>query len=959
MKIGLLGPFEVHDDAGTPVVAGGPKQSGVLAVLALSARRVVPVDVLTTSIWPDPPPERAARTLSVYVSTLRRALEPHRAGGRTGGRITTSSPGYVLHAADGEVDASSFTRQVADARRAFEAGRPHPAREELRDALSLWRGEPIADLAHLPFAADVTHRLTLDRIDALELCMDCELAAGNHLAVLPELEELTRAHPLRERFWGHLMLALYRDGRQSDALAAFARARDVVGEETGLAPDPDLVRLQDRILQQDPALRASPARTRLATVPVPLDELIGRDDLVHHVEGLLGGRSRLVTLLGTGGVGKTRLALEVASVTAPRFPDGVTFADLSAAENRADVELALATALGQGATGPDGDIEFGALGGRELLLVCDNLEQVAHEADLLAGLLRGAPGLRVLVTSRVRLGVAGERVVEVPPLDLVAAMTLFRQRAREAHPGARWTAAEEDDLARLSRRLDGLPLAIEIMAARSRFLSPAQMDSRLHEIEDDERTRLATAGHHRSLRAAVDWSLDLLSPTARDGFGWLAVFRGGFTLEAVEALCADDGPSPVSGWLGELVDASLVQSVQGRAGPRFTMLETLRRRAASLPAPGDLQARHAGVYAQLGAVSSLQVYSADGTHAHLALEDDRENWLAALEWAGQAAPATAVALTATWRHYWGTSPTATRPVSAALDCVGDHADLSDLDRATADLMRASAVMLFGQMTTALSLLEGAVPVVNRDAPGSDLAVRGWCWLAAVRCEVSGGQSGQRDAAAARAAADASGAAYLRSTALDISAWTAARAGEVEVARGFATESIAIDEARGDRRSASFGLRTLGSVLVRLEDADGVEDCGRRMLLLYADGGLPEAVELAGQQTLAYAAVVRADPVEAAHWLLLTLPRWAEAGFDVDTVEDLYVAAAALALAGARAAGADVLASAQSRAREHDLLDTVPDAVGRHLQSLREEFDVDALPGVGVDVVLEELRAICG
>jgi predicted ATPase/DNA-binding SARP family transcriptional activator len=592
MEFRILGPLEIVD-GDWPVTVTGGKPRALLAALLLRPGQTVSTERLIDELWGDDPPETAQNTLQVYVSQLRRTLGPD--------RIKRRSSGYALDVSRAEIDLARFEDLVESARDAP----PDVAAAQLREALALWRGEPEADAARL-------HEL---RLAALEERIDAELALGSHADLVPELQALVADEPLRERFRAQLILALYRDGRQADALAEYARARELLVEQLGVEPGPELQRAQRIVLAHEEADVAPPAPEELPAPPTPL---VGRADELAQIAALLADGARLVTLTGPGGIGKTRLALEAARAAA----EPAVFVSLDSVAEPALVEPAIQRALRT----EDDLAEH--LRGRRLLLLLDNFEQVLDAAPLVSSLVQAAPELRVLVTSRALLRVAGEREYEVPPL--AAGPELFLQRAGDVD--------DLDAVAAICERLDGLPLAIELAAARAKLLPARKLLERL-----ESRLELLTAGsrdapeRQRTMRATVDWSYRLLEPEEQVLFARLAVFTGGATIEQIEEVCGGHVDR-----LASLLEKSLVR----RRGERIVMLETLREYAAEqLGALGEeevLRDRHLASCARLVAEAEPQLDTAAQAEWYERLEIELPNLRTALAHAiGKRDPAAA------------------------------------------------------------------------------------------------------------------------------------------------------------------------------------------------------------------------------------------------------------------------------------------------------------------------------
>ena len=471
MRIGLLGALEVFDDDGNEITVAGAKLRALLAVLALHVGRVVSAEHLVDALWGEDPPAAVRNGLQGLASKLRRALG-------SSDLVVMRSEGYVLDLPPDVVDVERFERRAADGRALAVIGELERAVDVLAEADSLWRGEPLAEFAYDDFAVPAIARLSESRLALLEERLDLELRLGRHQRAVVQLEQLVADHPLREGLRGLLMLALYRAGRQADALRVFQDGRRLLVEELGLEPGPALRRLESAILAQDPSLTlpaasASPVGAGShPMIPEALTPLIGRDAELRELRELFA-EQRFVTLVGPGGVGKTRLALEVGRAAAVGLSFGGCLVELAPVGDPAGVPAAIAAALGL----PDPNRLAEMIGDHDLVLVLDNCEHViGAAAEAAEGLLRRCPGLRLLATSREGLRVGGETIWPVPPLAPDDAVHLFVGRARAS--GAPVGLDDEHDvIADICARLDGLPLAIELAAARTRAF-PLQPDRR-------------------------------------------------------------------------------------------------------------------------------------------------------------------------------------------------------------------------------------------------------------------------------------------------------------------------------------------------------------------------------------------------------------------------------------------------------------------------------------------------
>jgi predicted ATPase/DNA-binding SARP family transcriptional activator len=848
----ILGPLEVAAQ-GRPVALPGSRERAVLVLLLLSANRVVPVERLVEDLWGEKAQKGATGALRVFVSRLRKAL---REGGG-GAVVVTKAPGYLLPIERAALDAARFEDLLAGGRE-YAARRDHEgAAARLRQALALWRGPALADMADIPVARVEAARLEEARLAALEERVEADLGCGRHAEAVPELDHLTKAHPLRERLWGQRMVALYRSGRQADALRVYQELRRLLAEELGLEPSLEVARLENAILRQAPELQApglvarcaptpsrmsvgpttflfsdieastrrwegdpeamtvdlarhdellrasieaaggevfshtgdgmaaafrgapdavaaavaaqralasaawtapGPLRVRMAihvgvaqrregnyfgpalnrvarllgtasggqvlcshaaaeligadlppdvalldlgehrladlarvervfqvahpelwsqfpplrslaahrhNLPVALTPFIGRARELDELRTLLTG-SRLLTLTGVGGAGKTRLAVQGAAAALPAYPDGVWIAELAPLRDGAQVASAVAAALTFETSAFDSaeaveDRLIRHLATRQTLVLLDNCEHVIEAvAHLVHAFLTRCPGVTVLATSRERLGVPGEVVWKVPPMSMAPpgaaideltrsdAVAFFCERARAARSTFELDTTNAAAVVRICRRLDGIPLALELAAARVQVLSPAQVADRL-----DDRFRLLTGRerivvpHQQTLRATVDWSYGLLSPAEQRALARLAIFPDTFDLPAAEAVMSD-GSAGVAyedslDVLCRLVDKSLVVVHSEGTAPRYRLLETIRQYGAEKLAEAGEEAttgrRHRDAF-----IACVKAWRGTplGTDFLRGAFADAENFRAALEWSWAQRDADAV-----------------------------------------------------------------------------------------------------------------------------------------------------------------------------------------------------------------------------------------------------------------------------------------------------------------------------
>ena len=596
MDVRLLGHLEV-EVSGEPVRFEGVKQRRLCAALALRAPEAVSADELVETLWGDEPPAGAAQALQKQISRLRRRL------GEGGSLLRHRPPGYALDIDPQAIDFRRFEELLRSARVALGRDDPEGAAAELQMALALWRGEALADYRFDEFAQREIARLEELRLEAVEERLAAELAGGAAEDLVGELQALVVEHPLRERLRGQLMVALYRAGRQAEALETMRAGRQLLVDELGIEPGPALRRLERMILAHDSALTADrPGAGLVGRLPAPANETIGRSREVTEIGQLLVYPDmRLVTLVGPGGVGKTRLATEAARAVAARFPAGAVHVSLEGAEDAGVLVAEAASALGVVAATA---AELGArlavvTRGAPALLVLDGFDRYLEDAAQLGQLLASVANLTVLATSRAPLRLTAEQVYRVEPLPAASAAALFIARAR-AVVGNRTIDDDRATVEAICARLDGLPLAIELAADRARLLP---LPALLERLED--RLELLTGGprdlpaRQRSLRATLEWSWEALEEPERQLLGRLTVFEGGASLEGAEAVCDGELGGAVEALVASLLDKSSLLRTDSRrdAEPRFGMLDTVREFAAEWAGDGEdlatLERRHA------------------------------------------------------------------------------------------------------------------------------------------------------------------------------------------------------------------------------------------------------------------------------------------------------------------------------------------------------------------------------
>jgi predicted ATPase/DNA-binding SARP family transcriptional activator len=868
----LLGPLEVESD-GAVLPVGGPRQRALLAFLLLHANEVVRRERLIDALWGEQPPARAQNALQVAVHGLRRVLGPE--------RVETVGDGYRLHVEPDELDLA----------RVQELLRHSPAA-----ALELWRGPVLAGV-EAPFAAAEAARLEQLRLTAVEARIEAELARGDHALLVPELEALIAEHPYRERLRGHLMLALYRLGRQAEALDAYQAARRLLVDQLGIEPGPDLQELERAILRQDPAL--TPQISAMPRLPVPAAPLIGRGLELAAVTGLLRRADvRLVTLTGTGGTGKTRLALEAAWQLASDF-DETVFVDLSPLSEPELVVATIAEALEVQPTLEE--VRAAVRRGRRLLLL-DNFERVGDAAPVVRDVLAAAPGLKALVTSRAALRLSGEHEYAVPPLAVPdararrsvealaqnEAVQLFVARARAVRADFQ-LADNSPAVAEICRLVDGLPLAIELAAVRVKLMSPAELCRRL-----TRRLEVLTGGprdapaRQRALRTTIAWSVELVPPEEARLFRRLGVFAGGWSLEAAEQVCEGRLDE-----LSTLVDQSLVlRRSEARGEVRFDLLQAVREYALELlEAAGErdrLERRHLEYFLTLAEDAAPRLLTREGSELLVKLDAEHDNLRAALA------------------------------ASRTFGLRDRHL------RVCSELWRFWYVR--GYFAEGRRWLEDALAEAEEQPlPLRAAALRAAGILATEHGDLEAGQ--QRAAAALdlfRKLNDKRGVL----TSLTALGNAARNAGSIETAKACFEESGAIARELGLSEDVAVSLSNLGGVAIAEEDYERAEELYERSLDISREVGREDAAALA-LANLGYVHLRRSRPRDAATVLAEALEISGRLGFRATTISCLVI----------RAAAATALADADAAARLLGAASAVSEATGEPLE-LRDNSLLD-------------------
>lgn len=851
MRFGLLGPTTVWTDDGDVVPVTGAKVRALLTHMLLHVGTPITADRLIEDLWDEPTRRNPAGALSAKVSQLRRALDEAEPGARA--LVVSPPPGYVLAVDPGAVDAVEFERLVTQAQ---DASDPKQRVELLDRALGLWRGPVCAEFADAEFTRTTVVRLDDLRLTAQETLARARIDLGEHAQVVAGLTELVRANPWRERLRLAHVLALYRCGRQQEALASVDTYRRHLADELGLDPGPEIVEMQGAILAQDPAI-AAPVRHRsrpATNLPAAVTPLVGRDDAIAELVQTVP-TSRLTTLTGPGGVGKTSLALEVGR-RLRTTSHGVWLVELAAIERSSsrDSPAALAefvlTTLGIRQAG-DRPVDQLAetLADSGTLLVLDNCEQVvASVATLVDRLLRDTSDVTVLATSREPLGLTGETVWTVPALAVPdprdqgdpesvrrsAAVRLFVARARAADRTFDLNSWNAPMIGALCRRLDGIPLALELAATRVATLGVRELLARLGDrFRLLSSTRRDAPARHQTLAAVIEWSWELLTPVERSVLRRLSVHVDGCALDAAEATCAgtDVPVDDVLDVVQRLVERSLVVAVGGRGGMRYRLLESVAEYAAHRSVDASevatQRARHRAYYTDLVTRATPLLLTSEQQHWYARLDDEAANIRAAIESAvDDGAADDAVRIVAGMGWFWcvrGRFSEARRLIGVALAVPGATPGVALAESLT---WRAMFCALLGDTADLARLRDEALAMFGDEPAGA----RAMSHLGLVTFDAGDMATGEYLLNAGRERSAAQGDAWGEALACVSLAKLAQSRGELAELEHLATRSDALFEQVGDRWGkgvAADWLCALAEMTGDLERAREINEAGLR------------------------------------------------------------------------------------------------------------------------------------
>lgn len=878
MQVRILGTLEASS-GGDPLPLGGQKQRTVLAVLALRLGLVASTDELIEAGWGDDLPANPTNTLQYQIAQLRKIIEPDAAHPL---HLITAKPGYRLNPETVTTDAQEFETSTGAARRAFENGDHDLARSLVDAALALWRGPALAEFRDNEFARSDAERLESERIAATELQIDIALATGRHAESTPRLAQLTDEHPLREGLWARRALALYRSGRQSEALRVFQGARDALAE-IGLDPGPELRELEQRIIEQDDSLtpEASGATATPNNLPAAPNRLIGRDADVEKVKDLLGSH-RLVTLTGPGGAGKTRLANAVGHALLGRYPRGIWLVPLDRLEDSSllPAEVGRVTRMRENPNRSVLDTLADHLGPKRALLVLDSCEHLIEPvAGFVHDLLALSDQLSILTTSQITLETSGEAVFTVTPLSIpgqtpsiydpitdIDAVALFVERARDA--GAQveaWDDLSFGAVANIVSALDGLPLALELAAAQTRSMS-------LNEIAQGLSDRFATLSRgprtaparQRSLLGAVEWSLDLLQEQQRTLIAKLSIFTGGFDADDAAAVTGEP-LATVRQNLAEFVNHSLLTRQSDVAhGARFTMLETLRHHGVIALGPEQLASAHdahLAHFTKFARAADAGIRGPDQISWLHRIDAHYDNIRAALAWSlDNGSLATGVQLAAHTAPYWDWRGLL-KEGSAWTARLSTAADSLMPGLPSIRVAQAFFAWEYGELDQARLTIDLAIADAQALDDPAEIAAALSTRMLISRSE-GDLESAQADGVAIGHAAKATGDPWLAAWAQSALATVFLAAGDLQTAEAHTHRSLELFAQLGDRRGHGWGLISLAQIELITGNIDDAQS-NARAALASASAAEDDRTTLWALEILTETAHIRGDPERSA------------------------------------------------------------------------------------------------
>ncbi|WP_455833645.1 BTAD domain-containing putative transcriptional regulator [Pseudarthrobacter siccitolerans] len=850
LRIRALGPLEVVAD-GRTVLLGSEKLRIVLECLVLMPNTVVTADFLAAAVWDGSLPAHPGAQLQVYIANLRRLLQPGRPKGVPSQRLASRPGGYLLSVADDEVDLLQFRAYIAAGEQAVQAGDLVAGARQLRQGVGLFRGRIFPELADLELLAPDLEMLEEAWLDAYQDLAEVELALGRHNTLAGELQRLVSKHPFHERLWASLVVALYRSGRQADALAAARHARKVFMTELGIDPGMRLRELEALVLRQDtsldvPAVNADRPSQRLENLPAPVTPLVGREAELKEVCSLYRSKEcRLVTVTGPGGAGKTRLVLAAAARLGQQMNDGVGWVNLAPLSDVHQVPGAIATTLGLDDWSGEDPLKAASrfLRTRRLLLVLDNFEHLEDAWPMVVDLLTAAPDLRILTTSRRRLGLRAEYEYELGPLALpplepalppsrlreVPAMKLLLNRGRAVRPHFDVDPGNAAVLTRLCHRLDGLPLAIELAAAQLRYRTEQALLADLERSLNDLPAAFRDLPERqRTLTAAITWSYQLLGRNEQQLLVHLGVFAGDPTVEAIAAIC--NGATEVQPRIGELLaslaDQSLLRPHTDATGhQRVSMLQSIREfardRLALLSGATTIRLQHARYYLSLAEAVGPRLWGPGQIEAFRTLQSDALDLRAALLWAAgpDAAPEIGLRMVGQLWHYWELTGDVAEEQHLAVGIVEKATDAAPEVLAPALSGAATLCWTAGRFSDAARFHQAALAAFDcaRNAAGA-----AWTTMCLAVQAAQTDDLATAERLAAEAVRSPAASPRTRVASLVVLSRLAFYAGDVAVTLELSRRCAEMARSIGDRWLVGIGLVNLAEALEQAGDYDGAE-----------------------------------------------------------------------------------------------------------------------------------------